>query len=277
MHLSPNAAVATPEVIGILAWWGVLLAAPLFLLRRITRRRRVERWSDFRGSVIDDQADVTALPGGATVESAGLPAGAEARSEAARLGATAARLPPSTLEPLCRYVDFRRRLELAVAELERRLAALPWDRWRIEPYPLTGERRNTLLVLGETGVFVIAATYAPGHWDDVVTVSTLAGKIQQLLPGYAGQVHPAICHPFTSLPPRDWHRADEHGDWVGAWLVGGNSVIEWLAHFGTEHGLGPGDLERFEQLAKPNWMNAAIPAPPSWPPTPDTATRGPLG
>ena len=203
MHLSPNAAVATPDVIGVLAWWGVLLAAPLFLLRRIRRRRRVERRSDFRGSVIDDQADVTASPGDATVESAGLPAGAEARSEAARLGATAARLPPSTLEPLCRYVDFRRRLELAVAELERRLAALPRDRWRIEPYPLTGERRNTVLVLGETGVFVIAATYAPGHWDDVVTVSTLAGKIQQLLPGYAGQVHPAICHPFTSLPPRD--------------------------------------------------------------------------
>ena len=49
-------------------------------------------------------------------------------------------------------------------------------------------------------------------------------------------------------------------------------MIEWLAHFGTEHGLGPGDLERFEQLAKPNWMNAAIPAPPTWPPLPDRAS-----
>ena len=140
MHLSPNAAVATPEVIGVLAWWGVLLAAPLFLLRRIRRHRRVERRSDFRGSVIDDHADVTASPGDAAVERPALPAGAEARSQAARLGATAARLAPETLEPLCRYVDFRRRLELAVAELERRLAALPRDRWRIEPYPLTGER-----------------------------------------------------------------------------------------------------------------------------------------
>jgi hypothetical protein len=26
------------------------------------------------------------------------------------------------------------------------------------PYPLTGERRNTLLLLGETGVFVISAS-----------------------------------------------------------------------------------------------------------------------
>ena len=197
--------------------------------------------------------------------------------EAWLTGSSGVRVSRATLEPLCRYVDFRRRLELAVAEVERRLAALPRNRWRIEPYPLTGERRNTLLVLGETGVFVISATYAPGHWDDVLTVSTLAGKIQQLLPGYAGQVQPAICHPFTALTPSLWHRADEHGDWVGAWLVGGNSLIEWLAQFGTEHGLGPGDLERFEELAKPNWMNAAMPAPPTWPPLPDRASRGPQG
>jgi hypothetical protein len=62
-------------------------------------------------------------------------------------------------------VDFRRRLELAVSELEAKLSELPADRWRIEPYPLTGERRNTLLILGETGVFVVSATYPPGHWD----------------------------------------------------------------------------------------------------------------
>lgn len=90
-------------------------------------------------------------------------------------------------------------------------------------------------------------------------------------------VHPAICHPFTSLAPRVWHWADEYGDWVGAWLVGGDSLIEWLAPFGTELGLGPGDLERFEQLAKPNWLHAAIAAPPSWPPLADRASRGRRG
>lgn len=60
-------------------------------------------------------------------------------------------LPSATLEPLCRYVDFRRRLEVATAELQGRLSRLPRDQWRIEPYPLTGERRNTLALLGETG------------------------------------------------------------------------------------------------------------------------------
>jgi hypothetical protein len=163
-------------------------------------------------------------------------------------------------------VDFRRRLEVAVAELERRFVALPADRWRIEPYPLTGDRRNTLLVLGETGVFVISATYAPGHWDDVIAVRGLAEKIQVLLPGYADAVHAAICHPFTPTAPRIWHRPDGEGRWVGAWLVGGDSVLEWLWHFGPRHGLGPADLERFDGLAKANWLTGAIQGPPTWPP-----------
>ena len=119
----------------------------------------------------------------------------------------AGRLSPKTLEPLCRYVDFRRRLELAARELAAKLAQLPADRWRIEPYPLTGERRNTFVILGETGIFVISATYAPGHWDDVIAVSRLASKIQRLLPGYSGQVHAG------GLPPV--HRDQSPGSGIG--------------------------------------------------------------
>jgi len=85
------------------------------------------------------------------------------------------------------------------------------------------------------------------------------------VPGYDGEVRPAICHPFSSTEPRIWHRADDRGDWVGAWLIGGDSVLEWLLHFGTEHGLGPADLGKFDELAKPNWLSGAIPAEPSWP------------
>ena len=152
-----------------------------------------------------------------------------------------------------------------LAELRARLSQLPAARWRIEPYPLTGERRNTFVILGETGIFVVSATYSPGHWDDVIAVSRLASKIQVLLPGYGGPVQPAICHPFTSTEPRIWHRADEHGDWVGAWLVGGDSVVGWLLHFGPQHGLSAADLERFDELAKPNWLKGAIPTAASWP------------
>jgi hypothetical protein len=170
------------------------------------------------------------------------------------------------VDPLCRYVDFHRRLRLAVSELEHMLAVLPRDRWRVEPYPLTGERGNTLLVMGETGVFLISATYAPGHFDDVITVSSLARKIQMLLPGYSGQIRAAICFPFSSVRPRLWYRADDRGEWRGAWVVGGDSVIEWLGHFDPGHGRAPADLDRFDELAKPNWLVSAIPTAPSWPP-----------
>ncbi|MHB8696164.1 MAG: hypothetical protein ACYDHH_33550, partial [Solirubrobacteraceae bacterium] len=178
----------------------------------------------------------------------------------------AGRLSFETLEPLGRYVDFQRRLELAARELAAKLADLPADRWRIEPYPLTGERRNTFVIMGETGIFVVSATYAPGHWDDVIAVNKLARKIQRLLPGYSGEVKPAICHPFSATRPRIWHRPDEYGDWIGAWLIGGDSVIEWIGHFGPEHGLNPADLARFDELTGANWLRGAIPAAPSWPP-----------
>lgn len=131
-----------------------------------------------------------------------------------------------------------------------------------------------MLLLGETGVFVIIATYAPGHWDDVVAASKLARKVELLLPGYQRHIQPAICHPFTATRPRLWHRPDEHGDWVGGWVLGGDSIIDWLMHFGSEHGLNAADLERFDQLAKPNWLKPAIPCPPSWPPIPEAAPPG---
>jgi hypothetical protein len=184
------------------------------------------------------------------------------------------RLASEALEPFCRYVDFQRRLELAASELRARLAQLPAAGWRIEPYPLTGERRNTFVILGETGIFVVSATYSPGHWDDVIAVSRLASKLQVLLPGYGGQVQPAICHPFTAIEPRIWHRPDEHGEWVGAWLIGGAPVVGWLMHFGSQHGLSAVDLARFDELAKPYWLKGAIPSAPSWPQTRDAPSAG---
>ena len=264
MGLAPVTAVATPELIGVLTWWAVMLALPVMLVRRGRRRRRKERRSEIPDAYVPD---ANVVPGGGS----GLPqpTALGRHVDRRRSPPAAVRLTRETLEPLCRYVDFRRRLELATAELEHRLSVLPRDQWRIEPYPLTGERRNTLMVLGPTGVFVISATYPPGSWDDVVAVNRLAGKIQMLLPGYGGQVRPAICHPFASLQPRDWYRADEHGSWVGAWLVGGDSLLPWLVHFGCEHGLGTGDLEHLDALATANWLKPAIVAAPTWPPLPE--------
>ena len=283
--------VTPPELTGVMVWWGVMLATPALFIRRWRRRhgkaRRRRRWPSAvrlrRASASPPSPD--GLPSG-TGTSGRLAAQPARPDDALRPSAgplPAHRPPPprgasqadciapgsvsdETLEPLSGYVDFHRRLELAVEELEYRLSRLRADRWRIEPYPLTGERRNTLLLLGECGVFVISTTYAPGHWDDVIAVNRLARKIQRLLPGYSGQVQAAVCHPFTATRPRIWYRPDEYGDWVGAWLIGGDSVIEWLEHFGPKHGLNTSDLARFDALARRNWLKGAIPTPPSWPP-----------
>ena len=293
--------VTLPVLTGALVWWGVMLAVPVLLIRRWRRRARDApgRWrrpsAARAGQALTPPLSPDGLSSGGAAPGQGAAAPAR-RAEGAEEtwsaggalrveGPTPARpgradvtragsLCDETLKPLCQQVDFRRRLGLAVNELESRLARLPADRWRIEPYPLTGERRNTLLLLGETGVFVISATYAPGHWDDVVAASRLARKVQLLLPGYPEQVQPAICHPFSCARPRLWHRPDEHGEWVGAWVLGGDSVIDWLAHFGTEHCLPSADLERFDELSKANWLKPAIPGPPSWPPVRGAAPPG---
>ncbi|MGN6169513.1 MAG: hypothetical protein ACTHQQ_15285 [Solirubrobacteraceae bacterium] len=266
------AAMTRAEMIAVLTWWFVLLAGAATLMRRFQPRgtsaaRRLLRRRD-RGS---SRSCLEAQPSGAPV-----PAGYAARRRASVSHHRSA-LPSATLEPLCRYIDFRRRLELASAELQARLSQLPGDRWRIEAYPLTGERRNTLLVLGETGVFVISATYAPGHWDDVVTVDKLAQKIGLLLPGYEGAVQAAICQPFTSAAPPVWHRPDDQYNWIAAWVLGGDHVVQWLEHFGHKHRLSPNDLRLFDQLAKPNWLKAAILSPPSWPPVPESTPPGSAG
>ena len=265
MGLSTRTAmvVTAPELIGVLAWWAVMLAGPVVFVRRF--RRRLSLRAPRPAGGVRVRSRPPALATGAGVASV-VSSSALSRQHSLLAGRASMGLSPGALEPLCRYVDWRRRLEVAVSELESRLSQLPGDRWRVEPYPLTGERRNSLVVLGETGVFVLSATYAPGSWDDVLAVHALAGKIQQLLPGDAGRVQPAICHPFSYTGPRLWHRPDDRGQWVGAWLVGGDSVIEWLGHFGPEHGVSAGDLERFDRLAEPNWLSGAIPSAPGWPP-----------
>ena len=161
--------VTPPVLTGVLVWWGVMLAAPALLIRRWRRRHRGAPRRRLWPSAVRARQSTASPPSPAgppsgVVASGQLPAArpgsltppthgghpSERSQRIARRHRREADLKPTpcaavglsaeTLEPLCRYVDFRRRLELAVAELERRLSALPADRWRIEPYPLTGER-----------------------------------------------------------------------------------------------------------------------------------------
>ncbi len=162
------------------------------------------------------------------------------------------RLPvPTTLEPLCRYVDFQRRLELAASELRARLAQLPADRWRIEPYPLTGERRNTFVILGETGIFVDQRhlrTRALGRRDR-------SQQARQQDPGAAARLRRAR----SSRRSATRSRRPSPGSGIGPTSTATGSAPGWSAatpwssgsmHFGPQHGLSAADLARFDRAGQ---------------------------
>ena len=130
------------------------------------------------------------------------------------------------------------------------LGALARDRWLVERYVLIGGRRVPFLILGETGVFVLWALSSPAQWRDPAFVHEVATDVKDRLPGYGGPVRGGICRAFApTIKPRWWCRA---GD-PGAWVMGLDWVIPWLEHFGTDHGLGVKDIERFNALAGPHW------------------------
>jgi hypothetical protein len=161
-----------------------------------------------------------------------------------------ARHSPETLEPLAQQVDHTRRLAVAEDRVGNVLVALARDRWLVERYVLIGGRRIPFVILGETGVFVLWALCSPAQWRDLAFVHDVAGDVKDWLPGYDGPVRGGICRAFApAIKPRWWCRANE----AGAWVMGLDWVIPWIEHFGTEHGLGVTDVERFNALAGPHW------------------------
>ena len=168
-------------------------------------------------------------------------------SSRAMLGA---RQSVETLEPLARQVDHTRRLAVAEDRVGNVLGALARDRWLVERYVLIRGRRIPFLILGETGVFVLWALSSPAQWRDPAFVDEIASDVNDQLPGYGGPVRGGICRAFApAIKPRWWCRAGE----PGAWVMGLDWVIPWLEHFGTDHGLGVEDVERFNALAGPHW------------------------
>jgi hypothetical protein len=173
-------------------------------------------------------------------------------------GAVAARRPsvagprcsPETLEPLARSLDTSHRLAIAEARVAETLGALPSDRWLLERYALIAGHRIPFLVLGETGVFVICAMTGPPAWDELRLPAEVAEQhIMPTLPGYTGPMRIGLCRALatSAIEPRWWCRPGE----PGAWMMGLESLIAWIEHFGTDHGLGITDLKRLRELATP--------------------------
>ena len=159
-------AVTPPVVIGVLVWWGVMLAAPVVLVRRWRRRRRgaprrrlwppvarrrrrrQPRRLDQRAAVWRRGTRRPARPGSLTLTTRCGHPSARSRRSARRHRRKAgprtrvlavAGLSAETLEPLCRYVDFRRRLELAV--IRARAQALRAARRSVAGRALPADRR----------------------------------------------------------------------------------------------------------------------------------------
>ena len=160
------------------------------------------------------------------------------------------RCSPETLEPLAQSLDTSHRLQVAEARVAQMLGTLPPDRWLIERYALIAGHRIPFLALGETGVFVICALTGPPAWDELRLPAQVAEQhIVPTLPGYTGAMRVGLCRALatSAIEPRWWCRASE----PGAWVMGLASLIPWIEHFGTDHGLGITDLKRLRELATP--------------------------
>jgi hypothetical protein len=162
----------------------------------------------------------------------------------------ARRLRGETLDPLGARLDRSRRLAVAEARVGEVLDRLPRDRWLVERYVLVAGQRVPFLLVGETGVFCLwAFDEAPG-WEDLRFVNRAAAAVQELLPGYAGDVRVGLCRAFDPVTPRWWF-ASQSGS--GAWLLGLNWLEQWLAHFGDAHGFADADVAWTARLAGPRW------------------------
>ena len=169
---------------------------------------------------------------------------------AGRLSLPGPRCSPETLEPLARSLDTSHRLAIAEARVAETLGTLPSDRWLLERYALIAGHRIPFLVLGETGVFVICALTGPPAWDELRLPAQVAEQhVMPTLPGYTGPMRVGLCRALatSAIEPRWWCRPGE----PGAWMMGLESLIGWIEHFGTDHGLGITDLKRLRELATP--------------------------
>jgi hypothetical protein len=179
------------------------------------------------------------------------PAEHDSRAVAARRPSVPApRFSPETLGPLARSLDTSHRLAIAEARVAETLGTLPADRWLLERYALIAGHRIPFLVLGETGVFVICAVTGPPAWDELRLPAEAAEQhITPTLPGYTGPMRVGLCRALatSAIEPRWWCRPGE----PGAWMMGLESLIAWIEHFGTDHGLGITDLKRLRELAAP--------------------------
>jgi hypothetical protein len=252
-HSSLDLVLGIAIVLWALASVTALLGWLTRLPRRYRKRTAAHRWHQRRlgrlrvgGDADPDHTEHASATMTAVEHSTGCESGREPGARiptrpAQHAGmAVAARRPsvqgprasPETLEPLARSLDTSHRLQVAEARVAETLGTLPSDRWLLERYALIAGHRIPFLVLGETGVFVICALTGPPAWDELRLPAEVAEQhILPTLPGYTGSMRVGLCRALatSAIEPRWWCRPGE----PGAWVMGLESLIAWIEHFGT--------------------------------------------
>jgi hypothetical protein len=156
------------------------------------------------------------------------------------------RLPADTFSPIATRLQASREMLRAESLIEQTLQTLPVDRWEWQRQVLLDGHVLPFLIFGETGVFAVWGAIGPVLWEEPARIRARAAYLEQLLPDYPGEVHVAFCRALHhgDLQPRWW----SHERGVGAWVMGLSSLTEWLQHFGTDNGVGVGDLNRLREL-----------------------------
>jgi hypothetical protein len=176
------------------------------------------------------------------------------------------RLAPETVESFAHTVEYTRRLRAAEARVNAELSALASDAWFVEQYVLVDAHRVPFVVAGPTGVFVLCAT--DGGWgpSDLYVLSGLAETLQEQLPGYDGRVEVVMCLAFDEMRPRAWYGGERYKG-RGGWVLGNDSLVDWLRNFDTGYGLSRADIDRLQQGAGPFWdrrSTARLPTTPNF-------------
>jgi hypothetical protein len=156
------------------------------------------------------------------------------------------RLPTDTFAPIATRLQASREMLRAESLIEQTLQTLPVDRWEWQRQVLVDGNVLPFLIFGETGVFAVWGAIGPVLWEEPARIRARAAYLEQLLPDYPGEVHAAFCRALYhgDLHPRWW----SHEDGVGAWVMGLSSLTDWMRHYGTDNGVGVGDLNRLREL-----------------------------
>ena len=131
--------------------------------------------------------------------------------------------------------------------IEQTLQTLPVDRWEWQRQVLVDGNVLPFLIFGETGVFAVWGAIGPVLWEEPARIRARAA-----LPRAAARpTIPERCTPRSAgrCTKETFSRAGGlTNDGVGAWVMGLSSLTEWMEHFGTDNGVGVGDLNQLRQL-----------------------------